>query len=271
MDANICRCTGYQMIIESILHAAKSMRGHRRICSMRVVDIDSHSMPRAQDYGLEPRYTHLKPRTHVDAKGNIRRVFNNRMVLGLSRAEQETGAKGGRTNWGAANYDSSIRYRQVTEAGINFQFISTGIVGEFNYIDLKVGAAFCRAYNDFIYRTFMKPYPKTFTGLPQLPLQDTREAILELERCVKELEMLTFLMPTNWNSIDMAPWLHGDRRQTVHVHVPPGMMHHQHFNPYDEEHWELRFGFGIRYWFENQWKGYKAVDKDLKASPLHPK
>jgi carbon-monoxide dehydrogenase small subunit len=26
MDANICRCTGYQMIIESILHAAKKMR-----------------------------------------------------------------------------------------------------------------------------------------------------------------------------------------------------------------------------------------------------
>ena len=26
MDANICRCTGYQMIIESILDAAKKMR-----------------------------------------------------------------------------------------------------------------------------------------------------------------------------------------------------------------------------------------------------
>jgi carbon-monoxide dehydrogenase small subunit len=26
MDANICRCTGYQMIIESILHAARKMR-----------------------------------------------------------------------------------------------------------------------------------------------------------------------------------------------------------------------------------------------------
>jgi carbon-monoxide dehydrogenase small subunit len=27
MDANICRCTGYQMIVESILHAAKEMKG----------------------------------------------------------------------------------------------------------------------------------------------------------------------------------------------------------------------------------------------------
>jgi carbon-monoxide dehydrogenase small subunit len=27
MDANICRCTGYQMIVESILHAANEMKG----------------------------------------------------------------------------------------------------------------------------------------------------------------------------------------------------------------------------------------------------
>ena len=30
MDANICRCTGYQMIVESILHAAKEMNGSNR-------------------------------------------------------------------------------------------------------------------------------------------------------------------------------------------------------------------------------------------------
>jgi carbon-monoxide dehydrogenase small subunit len=29
MDANICRCTGYQMIVESILHAAKEMNSSR--------------------------------------------------------------------------------------------------------------------------------------------------------------------------------------------------------------------------------------------------
>jgi len=30
MDANICRCTGYQMIVESILHAAKDMQAANR-------------------------------------------------------------------------------------------------------------------------------------------------------------------------------------------------------------------------------------------------
>jgi quercetin dioxygenase-like cupin family protein len=59
-------------------------------------------------------------------------------------------------------------------------------------------------------------------------------------------------------------WEQGDA-----VHVPPGMMHHQHFNPTDEETRELRFEFGIRYWFTDQWKGYLTIDEDLQYSPLH--
>jgi aminocarboxymuconate-semialdehyde decarboxylase len=77
-------------------------------------------------------------------------------------------------------------------------------VSAFNYVDAKAGAAFCRAANNFIHDTFMKPYPKVFTGLPALPLQDIPEMNKELSRCVKDLGMLTFLMPTNWNDIDMA-------------------------------------------------------------------
>lgn len=59
-------------------------------------------------------------------------------------------------------------------------------------------------------------------------------------------------------------WEQGDA-----VHVPPGMLHHQHFNPTDDETRELRFEFGLRYWFTDQWKGYLTVDKDLHHSPLH--
>ena len=56
-------------------------------------------------------------------------------------------------------------------------------------------------------------------------------------------------------------WVQGDA-----VHVPPGMMHHQHFNPYDKDMKELRFEFGVRYWLVDQWKGYTTVDKHLKAT-----
>jgi aminocarboxymuconate-semialdehyde decarboxylase len=171
---------------------------------MKIIDLDSHSRPRPQDYVVEPEYTYLKPRSYVDAKGNRRHLFNGKVVTMNTSGEIESAAKGGRSNWGPANYDGSVRYDQVTKAGIDYQFVSTGTVGEFTYIDSKVGAAFVRAYNDFLYKTFMKPYPKLFSGLPQLPLQDVPAATRELERCVKELGMRTFLMPTNWNGIDMS-------------------------------------------------------------------
>ncbi len=58
-------------------------------------------------------------------------------------------------------------------------------------------------------------------------------------------------------------WEQGDA-----VHVPPGMLHHQHFNPTDGETKELRFEFGIRYWFVDQWKGYTTVDRHLRATAL---
>ena len=58
-------------------------------------------------------------------------------------------------------------------------------------------------------------------------------------------------------------WEQGDA-----VHVPPGMMHHQHFNPSDGETRELRFEFGIRYWLVDQWKGYTTIDKHLKAMSM---
>ena len=58
-------------------------------------------------------------------------------------------------------------------------------------------------------------------------------------------------------------WEQGDA-----VHVPPGMMHHQHFNPTDKDMKELRFEFGIRYWMVDQWKGYVTIDRHMKATHL---
>ena len=171
---------------------------------MKVIDIDSHSLPRSEDYVVDPEYLHLRPREYRDAKGNTRQVFNNRVMRMSTRGEQNMAANRGHGEWWPANYDAAVRYRQVTEAGIDFQFVSAGIIEQFNFIDSRIGAAFCRASNDFIYRTFVKPYPKTFTGLPQLPIQDIPEALKELKRCVQELGMRTFLMPTNWDGIDMA-------------------------------------------------------------------
>jgi len=172
--------------------------------TLKVIDIDSHSRPRTQDYVIEPEYVHLRPKVYTDAKGNRREVFNNKVMTVRTKGELDIAAKEGKTDWGLAGFDAEVRYRHVKEAGIDFQFVSAGSVGEFSYIDGKIGAAFCRSSNNFIYETFMKPYPDKFTGLPQLPLQDIPEAMKELERCVTDLGMRVFLMPTNWNGIDMS-------------------------------------------------------------------
>lgn len=58
-------------------------------------------------------------------------------------------------------------------------------------------------------------------------------------------------------------WEQGDA-----VHVPPGMLHHQHFNPTDNPTKELRFEFGIRYWMAGQWQGYSTVDRHMRAAQL---
>ncbi|HWP56312.1 MAG TPA: cupin domain-containing protein [Candidatus Acidoferrales bacterium] len=58
-------------------------------------------------------------------------------------------------------------------------------------------------------------------------------------------------------------WEQGDA-----VHVPPGMLHHQHFNPYDSEMKELRFEYGIRYWMVEQWRGYATVDRHMRATHM---
>jgi quercetin dioxygenase-like cupin family protein len=58
-------------------------------------------------------------------------------------------------------------------------------------------------------------------------------------------------------------WEQGDA-----VHVPPGMLHHQHFNPYDTDMKELRFEFGIRYWFVDQWRGYTTIDRHMRATHM---
>lgn len=54
----------------------------------------------------------------------------------------------------------------------------------------------------------------------------------------------------------------------MRAEIPPGMMHHQHFNPNDTDMKELRFEFGIRYWLADQWKGYTTIDRHMKATHM---
>lgn len=171
---------------------------------MKVVDLDSHSEPRAQDYQIPPEYSHLRPRAFMDARGNRRLTFDNELLLLVHADDTGVADKAGKQRWNAARYDADVRYELVKEMGVDIQYISAGTVGDFNYADPGVGSAFWRSYNDFLHDRFVKAYPDTFIGVPQLPMQDIPLAIQELERCVKDLGMHTVVLPTNWNGIDLA-------------------------------------------------------------------
>ena len=187
---------------------------------MKIIDLDSHVEPRTEDYVIEPEYAHLRPRIYTDAKGTIRAVFNNRVTLMLTRGELTGSDREKKLARRAAHYDASMRYHLVKGAGIDFQFVFNAGVTRFSYMDARAGAAFCKAYNDSIYNTFMKSYPETFSGIPQLPLQDVRLALEEFERCVNELGMLGLMIPSNWNGVDMADphwWNFYDRVRQLEI------------------------------------------------------
>jgi quercetin dioxygenase-like cupin family protein len=55
-------------------------------------------------------------------------------------------------------------------------------------------------------------------------------------------------------------WSAGDA-----VHIPPRMTHHGHFNDSDSRARTLRIEFGIRYFYEELWRGYEKI-KDKPSS-----
>ena len=193
---------------------------------MKVIDIDSHSNPRNNVLTIDPEYMHIGPTGYIDGNGTRVTVLNNKIIQIFRNDEKKISYKKD-LDGKAAHYDGSVRYQEVTRAGVDFQFISVGSTDLFAYIDPEPAAALCKAHNDFLYNTFVKPYPKTFNGLPLLPLQDFKYALKELERCVKEFGTKVLLMPTNWKGIDMADpywWNFYERAlnlgiRTIIVHV----------------------------------------------------
>ncbi|MFI5212049.1 MAG: amidohydrolase family protein [Ignavibacteria bacterium] len=86
------------------------------------------------------------------------------------------------------SWDKSVRIEDCDKTGVDLQVLSTVPV-MFNYwakpeetYDLS------RYLNDHIAQV-TSDNPKRFAGLGTLPMQDTRLAIKELERCMKELDL----------------------------------------------------------------------------------
>ena len=63
-------------------------------------------------------------------------------------------------------------------------------------VSLDYAVAFCQAYNDWLYDTYIKASPR-FKGMALIPMQDPEAAVIELRRAVSELGMLGAMLPSN--------------------------------------------------------------------------
>ena len=89
-----------------------------------------------------------------------------------------------------------VRLEHMDREGIDHQVVYGSVALAFNSVaDPELAAALCRAYNDYI-RDDCAPHPRLHP-VGVVPLQDPAEALLELRRCVGELEMIAVMLPPN--------------------------------------------------------------------------
>ena len=86
------------------------------------------------------------------------------------------------------SWDPDVRIGELKNTGVDMQVLSTVPV-MFNYwAKPKQTYDFARYLNDHIAQV-VNSYPDRFIGLATLPMQDTKLAIKELDRCMKELNL----------------------------------------------------------------------------------
>ena len=71
---------------------------------------------------------------------------------------------------------------------IDFQVLSPSPLTYFHFIDTKDAISFCQKHNDECSK-LIKSFPNKLGGLATLPMQDIKEAILELNRSINQLKL----------------------------------------------------------------------------------
>ena len=100
-------------------------------------------------------------------------------------------------------FDATVRLKEMDETDVNIQVLST-IPVLFNYwAKAKDGYETSRFFNDHIADTVAKN-PQRFIGIGTVPLQDVELAIIEMERCVKELKMPGLEIGSNINGDNLS-------------------------------------------------------------------
>lgn len=91
--------------------------------------------------------------------------------------------------------DMEARLRHMDQAGVDMQVLTPGPPAVYS-LEKKDGVRASRELNDYLAEVISK-YPGRFAGLATLPLQDTDEAIKELDRAIGQLKLHGLLIHSN--------------------------------------------------------------------------
>lgn len=172
--------------------------------SYKVIDGDGHvtEPPHLVDY-VEAPYRDLAPRVVTDDSGYERFAFEGKLMSLANRPPISLGAflrpadlwdpqARQRSYFDAhpGGWDPQVRIQDMDHEGIDAAVLYHGfwLPASSATHDLKLAAALCRAYNNWL-ADYCKPYPERLYGMAILPLQDIDEAIREMRRVVKDLNL----------------------------------------------------------------------------------
>jgi aminocarboxymuconate-semialdehyde decarboxylase len=151
---------------------------------MAYIDCDSHILPSDAFDEVAPEFRAEGPKIVTDEKGNafVAYAARERNIPDYARHIPNPFNPRPRIS----GDDPSVRVADMTKAHFDKQVLVPSN-GAFYYdVEPQLAANVCRSYNNAVGR-ILKKYPGKFIGLATVPLQDTRLAVEELERAVREL------------------------------------------------------------------------------------
>jgi aminocarboxymuconate-semialdehyde decarboxylase len=130
------------------------------------------------------------------------------------------------------------RLADMKSLGVDVQVVSTNVAFYKYDQDVATTAAIARACNDEVHQMTVD-YPDRFAGLATLPMQDTKAAIAELERCVVQLGLKGAMINDHVNGRTFdAPeflpfWQEAQRMGTlIFIHQARPTLVHQRIDRY---------------------------------------
>ena len=185
------------------------------------IDADGHIMepPDLWEKYLEPKYRDRAMRLKVDEHGVEYLEIDGKKSIATYGALPQFGGQGRpefnvrattltekmtfaeSTPPGAVDPHERIKVMDADGIDIAFLYPSLGICWEQECEDPELSAAYCRAYNNWMF-DFCKPYPDRLKPIAHISLLDIDEAIKEARRVAKLGAYGTFLFAR-------PPWMYG--------------------------------------------------------------